>query len=303
MPGKGIMAPRSKRARATAGVAISVAGVALAAAAFGASQRSAPAPDDEAVLPGEPGSSLTVELGSAVGDVKLTKANAPGRPIVVLDPGHGGRDPGASGVSPGTTEKALTLALARELRDTLAERGRVRVAMTREDDRYLTLDQRAEIARKLGASAYLSLHIDSAPNPDARGATVYSLSDVASDAETARFAERENKAGEGLSNAPDGSVRGMLSDLTLREQMNSSATLAERLVRKSSGRYLLRPNPHRFADFRVLRHAEVPAVLFEAGYISNTEDEALLLQPEKRAQIVAALAQAIEADVASRIVR
>lgn len=304
MPGKGIMAPRSKRARAAVGVAISIAGVALAAAAFGASQRSAPAPDDGKALVGEARSnSLTVELGSAVGEVKLTKASAPGRPIVVLDPGHGGRDPGASGVSGSISEKSLTLALARELRDTLAERGRVRVAMTRDDDRYLTLDQRAEIARRLGASAYLSLHIDSAPNPEARGATVYSLSDVASDAETARFAERENKAGEGLSSEQDGSVRGMLSDLTLREQMNSSATLAERLVRKSAGRYMLRPNPHRFADFRVLRHAQVPAVLFEAGYISNTDDEALLVQPEKRAQIVAALAQAIEADVASRIVR
>jgi N-acetylmuramoyl-L-alanine amidase len=231
-------------------VAISVAGVALAAAAFGASQRSAPAPDDGKALVGEARSnSLTVELGSAVGEVKLTKASAPGRPIVVLDPGHGGRDPGASGISGSISEKSLTLALARELRDTLAKRGRVRVAMTREDDRYLTLDQRAEIARRLGASAYLSLHIDSAPNPEARGATVYSLSDVASDAETARFAERENKAGEGLSSDQDGSVRGMLSDLALREQMNSSATLAERLVRKSAGRYLLRPNPHRFADF------------------------------------------------------
>ena len=158
----------------------------------------------------------------------------PGRPIVVLDPGHGGRDPGATGGA--SAEKDLTLAFARELRDTLAERGRVRVAMTRDDDRYLTLDQRAEIARKLGASAYLSLHIDSAPNPLARGATVYSLSDVASDAETARLADKENSAGEGLSSEPDGSVRGMLSDLALREQMNASATLAERLVRKSAGR-------------------------------------------------------------------
>ena len=179
----------------------------------------------------------------------------------------------------------------------------MRVALTREDDRYLTLDQRAEIGRKLGASAYLSLHIDSAPNPLARGATVYSLSDVASDAEAARFAEKENSSDEGLSSEPDGSVRSILSDLALREQMNASASLAERLVRKSDGRYLLRPEPHRFADFRVLRHAEVPAVLFEAGYISNTEDEALLQQPEERARIVAALAQAVEADVATRIVR
>jgi N-acetylmuramoyl-L-alanine amidase len=299
------MAPRSKRARATAGAAIILAGVALAAAALAATHRQSSGVDEkDQVLIGEGRSgTVTVELGSAVGEVKLTEAASPGRPIVVLDAGHGGRDPGAKGVSGSVTEKDLTLALARELRDELAERGRVRVALTRDDDRYLTLDQRAEIARRLGASAYLSLHIDSAPNPLARGATVYSLSDVASDAEAARLAAKENKAGEGLSSEPDGSVRGMLSDLGLREQMNASASLAERLVRKSAGRYLLRPEPHRFADFRVLRHAEVPAILFEAGYISNVEDEALLVQPEERARIVLALAQAIEADVASRLIR
>jgi N-acetylmuramoyl-L-alanine amidase len=299
------MARRSKRTRAIAGAAISVAGILLAAAAFGAGHRNKPeVADEDVALVGE-GRSATVrvELGAAVGDIKLTKASVPGRPIVVIDPGHGGRDPGATGVSGSTTEKDLALTLARELRDELADRGRVRVAMTRDDDRFLTLDQRAEIARKLGASAYLSVHIDSAPNPMARGATVYSLSDVASDAEAARFAAKENSAGEGLSTELDGSLQGMLSDLALREQMNASATFAERLVRKSAGRYLLRPEPHRFADFRVLRHAQVPAILFEAGYISNSEDEALLLEPEGRARIVAALAQAIEADVATRIVR
>jgi N-acetylmuramoyl-L-alanine amidase len=293
------------RARATTGAAISIAGVLLAAAALAASSRTSSLPaEDEQALIGEarPGM-VRVELGSAIGEVKLTKARLPGRPIVVVDAGHGGKDPGARSASGTSNEKDLTLLLARELRDELAERGRVRVALTREDDRYLTLDQRAQIARKLGASAYLSLHIDSAANPAARGATVYSLSDVASDAEAARLAAKENKAGEGLSSEPDGSVRSMLSDLALREQMNASASLAERLVRKSAGRYLLRPEPHRFADFRVLRHAEVPAVLFEAGYISNTEDEALLREPKKRERIIAALAQAIEADVASRIVR
>jgi len=246
---------------------------------------------------------VSVELGSAVGNIELTQDSTPGRPIVVIDPGHGGRDPGATGVSGNSTEKDLTLTLARELRARLAERGRVRVALTRDSDRYLTLDQRAEIARRLGASIYLSLHIDSAPNPLARGATVYSLSDVASDAEAARLAARENKSGEGLTSETDGSVRGMLSDLAFREQMGASASLAERMVRKSSGRFLLRPEPHRFADFRVLRRSEVPAVLFEAGYISNVEDEALLLQPKQRAEMVLALAQAIEIDVATRIVR
>ncbi len=296
---------RSKRARAAAGAGVTLASAAILLAALGASSGGAVLSGSaERALIGEARAGrLTVELARAVGEVTLTKGISPGRPIVVIDAGHGGRDPGATAVSGETSEKQLTLALARELRDRLAQRGRVRVALTREDDRYLTLDQRAAIARRLGATLYLSLHIDSAPNPLARGATVYSLSDVASDAEAERLTANENRAGGAVSSEPDGSVRGMLADLALREQMNASASLAERLVRKSAGRFLLRPEPHRFADFRVLRRAEVPAVLFEAGYISNTEDEALLLRADTRSAIAAALAQAIEADVASRIIR
>ena len=120
------MAARSKRARATAGAAIVVAAVALAAAAFAASQLKPSKEQDEQVLIGEARSgAVRVELGSAVGEIKLTEAASPGRPIVVLDAGHGGRDPGAKGVSGSTSEKELTLALARELRSELAERGRV----------------------------------------------------------------------------------------------------------------------------------------------------------------------------------
>lgn len=299
---------RSKARRVAAGALTVIGAGAIALLAFSASQGGAAAADAGAAPPSERAligearrGSVTVEIAPAVSEIKVTEAKAPGRPIVVIDPGHGGRDPGATGVSGAAIEKTLTLALARELRDRLAERGRVRVALTREDDRYLTLDQRAAIARRLGASAYLSLHMDSAPNPLARGASVYSLSDVASDADAARFASREN--GGSISSVSDGSVRAMLSDLAVRDQMSASAQLAERLVRRSRGRVMLRPEPHRFADFHVLRRAEVPAVLFEAGYISNAEDEALLLRPEHRAAIVSALVQAIEADVASRIVR
>jgi len=254
------MVSRSKVTRAAAGAAISVAGIILAAAALGATDRpeTSHEPDNRALMGEARSGQVSVELGSAVGNIELTQASTPGRPIVVIDPGHGGRDPGATGVSGNSTEKDLTLTLARELRARLAERGRVRVALTRDSDRYLTLDQRAEIARRLGASIYLSLHIDSAPNPLARGATVYSLSDVASDAEAARLAARENKSGEGLTSETDGSVRGMLSDLAFREQMGASASLAERMVRKSSGRFLLRPEPHRFADFRVLADRKFP---------------------------------------------
>ena len=261
--------------------------IAIAALALGLAPRS-----------GAAEASLTVNLPPPVHDRIYAAPDARGRPIVVIDPGHGGRDPGATGVSGEVSEKELTLALAREVRDQLVKRGRVRVAMTRDDDRYLTLDDRAAVARRLNAAMFVSLHMDSAPNPLARGATVYSLSDVASDAEAARLAALENgatEAGQG-----DGSVQGMLSDLVMRGQMSASADLAARLVHKSAGRFELRPNPHRFAAFHVLRRAEAPAVLFESGYLSNVDDEALLRSPEQRSKMARALAQAIEADVASR---
>jgi N-acetylmuramoyl-L-alanine amidase len=241
--------------------------------------------------------SVTVRIAPAV-DVAVSGGLAAGRPIVVIDPGHGGRDPGAVSVSGTVAEKQLTLALARELRDRLIERGRVRVALTRDSDRYLTLEERAGVARVLGASLFLSIHMDSAANPLARGASVYSLSDVASDAEAARFAAAQNAGG--IAGAADGSVRSMLSDLALRSLMSASADLASRLVRKSAARVEMRPEPHRFATFHVLRRAEAPAVLFEAGYVSNADDELLLRSPEHRKALVAGLAETIEADVAAR---
>ena len=253
------------------------------------------------IEPGWSGNSVTVTLPTAIQRVPIIEARTPGRPLVLIDPGHGGQDPGATAVSGDVAEKDLAIQLARELRDKLAADGRVRIAMTRDDDRYLTLDQRSALARELGANLYVSLHMDSAPNPLARGATVYSLSDVASDEESAHLAQSENSAVARAAGS-DGSVRAILSDLVVQSQMRASATLAERLVRNASGSVELRPNPHRFADFHVLRSAGVPAVLFEAGYISNVDDEAMLRDPKQRAHIVAALARAIEADIAARSV-
>jgi N-acetylmuramoyl-L-alanine amidase len=246
---------------------------------------------------------LTLVLPDVVADVRVREARFPGRPIVLIDPGHGGRDPGAPGVSGTIREKDLALAMAKELADLLEQRGRVRVALTREDDKYLTLDQRASIARRLQAGLFLSLHMDSAPNPLAKGATVYSLSDIASSAEAARFAQAENRTEEALSSEPDDSVRALLADVALREQMEISAGLAERLLRRAAGRVELRPRPHQFAAFHVLRRAEAPAVLVEAGYISNADDEAMLITREGRAPLVLALAQAVEADLATRSAR
>ena len=289
--------PSTSRANASRILVGGGAALALAAlAVLGGVAVSAPA--DEA----DPRGSATVQLAPAIPAVAVTQARVPGRPIVLIDAGHGGTDPGAPSVSGEIVEKQLTLQLARELRERLAENGRVRVALTREGDSSLTLGQRALLARRLGASLYVSLHMDSAPNPLARGASVYSLSEVASDAEAARLAETVNAGGD-LGQGGDGSVRAILSDLALRSQMTASADFAERLVRNAQGRVLLRPEPHRFADFHVLRSAGVPAVLFEAGYISNAEDEVMLRSPEHRARIVAALARAIEADVAARTSR
>ena len=268
---------------------------------FFAARSRTSADDKDLALSGEARrGSLTVEMAEAISDVRVREARVAGRPIVLIDPGHGGRDPGAPGVSGTSREKDLTLAMSEELAEMLEQRGRVRVALTREEDRYLTLEQRAGIARRLQAGLFLSIHMDSAPNPLARGATIYSLSDVASSAEAARFANAENRSDGALSSEADDSVRALLADVALREQMEDSAGLAERLLRRAAGRVELRPRPHQFAAFHVLRRAETPAVLIEAGYISNADDEAKLMTREGRAPLVLALAQAIEADVATR---
>lgn len=271
-----------------------IAGVAVAAAVATAVVLAAASRSSDAAAQ----SSLTVNLPPPASDRIYASPAAKGRPLVVIDAGHGGRDPGAISVSGQVREKELTLVLAQALRDELVKRGRVRVAMTRDDDSYLTLEDRAAVARRLSAAMFVSIHIDSAANPLARGASVYSLSDVASDAEAAGLAAREN-AGEDQDARGD-TVQMILADLSMRSNMSASADLASRLVNKAAGRVELRPNPHRFAAFHVLRRADTPAVLFEAGYLSNADDELLLRNPSERAKMVLALAQAIEADVAAR---
>jgi N-acetylmuramoyl-L-alanine amidase len=270
---------------AIAGVAVTI--VAAAAIAFSLVGRSSGAAAQ---------ASLTMDLPPPASDQIFASQIALGRPIIVIDAGHGGRDPGATSVSGQVREKELTLVLAQALRDELVKRGRVRVAMTRDDDRYLSLEERAAVARRLDATMFVSIHVDSAGNPLARGASVYSLSDVASDAEAASLAAREDAGPE---HKDSGAVDAILADLEMRAQMNASADLASRLINKATGRVELRPNPHRFAAFHVLRRADAPAVLFEAGYLSNAADELLLRNHDERAKMVLALAQAIEADVAA----
>jgi N-acetylmuramoyl-L-alanine amidase len=278
-----------------AGAAAALLAVTAIAVAVGSSGSGAASTETSGASAGK--GSLTLELPPAANDRIYGAPTARGRPIVVIDAGHGGRDPGARSVSGQIVEKDLTLVLSKELRDKLVERGRVRIALTRGGDQYVTLEDRAAIARRLDAAMFVSIHVDSAPNPLARGASVYSLSDVASDAEAAHLAAAQN--GAAVSSIANGSVDSILSELAMRSQMSSSADLATRLVKRSAGRFEMRPEPHRFAAFHVLRRAEAPAVLFEAGYLSNVDDEALLRDPKHRSEIVLALAQAIEADVAA----
>jgi N-acetylmuramoyl-L-alanine amidase len=219
----------------------------------------------------------------------------PSRPLVVIDAGHGGHDPGASGID--FREKALALGLARALRDELVRQGGVRVALTRSDDRFLALDERLEIARQLGADLFLSIHADSAgEKDDVTGASVYTLSTKASSEAAARVAARENSAdsvnGVKLAGRSD-AVTNILVDLAQRRTSEQSATFAGLIVREGEGVLKFHPDPRRSADFVVLRAPDVPSVLYESGFISNPADAARLTSPEGQQRFATVMARAI----------
>ena len=231
------------------------------------------------------------------------------QPLVVLDPGHGGFDPGAisSEVEPGRgtlREKDLTLAIARAIRDELLRSGRVRVAMTRDSDRYLGLRERYGIARRLHADLFVSIHCDSVGAGDASGASAYTLSDVASAQEAARLAVRENKAdviaGANLGETPP-DVSSILIDLTRRETMNSSADFARLLGREAQPLIPLKPDFHRMASLMVLKAPDMPSILFETGYLSNARDLAFLDSEDGRERIAKAVRRAVEVHFARRL--
>ncbi|WP_174292876.1 N-acetylmuramoyl-L-alanine amidase [Sphingomonas bacterium] len=226
------------------------------------------------------------------------------RPLVVIDPGHGGIDPGAINPENGLREKDVTLKIARAIRDELLARGRVRVALTRDDDRYLVLRERFGIARRLHADLFISIHCDSVGAGDASGASVYTLSEVASDKEAARLAARENKAdvitGVDLGGA-GADVSSILIDLTQRETMNNSADFARLLGREAAPLVPLKANFHRMASLMVLKAPDMPSVLFETGYISNPRDAAFLDSAEGRHRIAEGIERAVEVHFARRI--
>jgi N-acetylmuramoyl-L-alanine amidase len=218
-------------------------------------------------------------------------------PIVVIDAGHGGQDPGAPSVIKGRFEKEATLAVAKAIKAELDASGKVKALLTRSTDMFIPLGGRAEIARAAGADLFMSIHADSIAKPDIRGATIYTLSQTASDKEAEKLAEKENKAdiitGINLGGeSPD--VTSILIDLTQRETMNYSAEFAQVAVREMSSKMYFRSNFHRFAGFIVLKAPDVPSVLIETGYMSNEEDSKFLLSAEGQKTIAVGVRKAVE---------
>lgn len=234
----------------------------------------------------------------------VTGARGTKRPLVVIDAGHGGHDPGSQSSDGAHKEKHIALAIAREIRDELVASGRVRVALTRNDDRFLVLGERREIARRLKADLFISVHADSAVNSAARGASIYTLSEVASDRVAAQLAAKENRADilNGIDlGGENNEVSSILLDLAQRETMNISSQFATLLQREMSPTIRFKDDAHRFAGLIVLKAPDVPSVLLETGYISNDEDLALLLSKDYRRNIAVGVRKAIEIHFARRL--
>lgn len=217
-------------------------------------------------------------------------------PLIVLDPGHGGRDPGAIGVN-GSYEKNVVLDIAAEMAAQLE--GKARIRMTREDDRFLALPERVAIAREAQANLFISIHADSAPDSAARGLSAYTLSQTASDDFARKLADSENLVDQryGAAIHRREAVASILYDLTARQTVTASRFAKDALV-KAAGRNLrLLDDPKRSANFAVLRAPDVPSLLIETGFLSNPKDEELLTSAAERRRI----AQVLSRELASII--
>lgn len=253
----------------------------------------------------------SIDAPRTVADAAVSTSSAAGatpdvRPLVVIDPGHGGIDNGTQAAS-GEAEKTIVLEFAQALRDRLEKDGKYRVVMTRNDDTFIPLDERVKIARNDKASLFVSIHADSLPHRegDAQGATIYTLSDKASDAEAARLAESENKAdaigGVNLTEEPS-EVADILIDLAQRETRAFSNRFARLLMREMKGVTRMHKHPLKSAGFRVLKAPDVPSVLVELGYVSNKSDLRELTSDSWRKRTVGSVAEAIDTFLAKRVV-
>jgi N-acetylmuramoyl-L-alanine amidase len=230
------------------------------------------------------------------------------KPLILIDAGHGGIDPGAASIG-GLKEKGVVLAVANALRAKLASSGRYDVRMTRTDDVFVSLDERLKLSRDLAADLFISLHADAIAQKGlaktVRGATVYTLSERASDEEARRMAEKENNSDAiaGLQTAKfeeEGEVRNILIDLLKRETSNFSADVSNSLVKQLGTTISLSGTPQRSAAFKVLRQADTPSVLIELGYMSHPEDEKLLNAAAWQRRVAAAIGTAIDSYFSKR---
>lgn len=223
--------------------------------------------------------------------------------LIFLDPGHGGRDPGAQGVR-GTQEKAVVMAIARELQRELLAGNRYRVLLTRSTDNYVGLRERVARAQEAKADLFLSLHADACDNSDVRGASVYTLSEQATDREAAALAARENRAdaivgGMKLSDKDDNVARTLVA-MSQRGTVNDSRRLADTIVQSFSRNGIrLLPRTHRQAGFAVLTSPDIPAALVELGYLSNRQDEKLLTVRQHQIALAKALRGSVDAHFAA----
>ncbi len=259
----------------------------------------------------------TFQSGEAGGTGEHGAANKPesDKPVIVLDPGHGGPDPGTVTAN-GVYEKDVVFNFCRELKAVLEATGRFRVLMTRDEDIFVPLEARVDFARNAQANLMISVHADALDikHPmvtkkmieEVRGASVYTLSEEASDALARLIAARENNsdalAGVELPATTDDSLASILIDLMHRETKTLSISFARQLVKDLDGRTPLAKSPHRFADFRVLKAEDVPSVLLELGYLSNPEDEMALTSQDWRSNVADAISESIGAFFEKRLV-
>ena len=257
---------------------------------------------------------LRPAIAVAADPVVATKAAVPepaaaapdSRPVVVIDPGHGGVDNGTQ--AGGENEKDLVLGFGLALRDRIEKAGKYRVVMTREDDTFIPLADRVTIARNQSAALFVSIHADALPpgEGDAQGATIYTLSDKASDAEAERLAETENRAdaigGVKLTEEPT-EVADILIDLVRRETRTFSNRFARQLMSEMKTSVRMHKHPLKSAGFKVLKGPDVPSVLVELGYASNKDDLEHMKSENWRARTVGSMAQAIDVFFAKRVAK
>lgn len=242
-------------------------------------------------------SKLAAKSGKAVrAPVQTISAPKPavgGKRVIVIDAGHGGRDPGAVGAA--VRESAITLAAAKALKARLEGSGRYKVVLTRDKDVYIPLETRVRIARQAGADLFISLHADAGPDATVRGASVYTLSEHGSDRAAKSVMGKDRALGDFKMPAKDASVNQILLDLTQRATRNQSATFAQLLLNTVDDTNVLLRRSHRDAGYVVLLAPDVPAVLLEMGFMTNAQDEALLADPKQRNAMMQAVGDSIDA--------